>query len=189
MIFYVYYKSRSKKQIKQLGFIFLLFIFLGSSSVRLVYAQTVPTQVTNVAISFPYCNNGTCSYSQGKCAWDTITGATGYNVIVTAVSANTQVLNLQASASTSSAFPVATSDTYKCDVAAVNSYGTGAVGTSSLLCSTEGVATTTTTTTIAVVTTTVPPIRTVAPTGSNSLVWLGFAGFAMVIISFSLLLL
>lgn len=176
------------------GVISVILLIFSSSilfSKHLVYAQscTVPTQVTNAAITFPNCVDGTCNYAQGSCSWSAVTGATGYNVIITAVSTNTQVLNQLAYTSTTTTFPVTTSDTYRCDVSAVNSCGTGTVGTSSLLCNTEFVASPTVT---GVPTTTIPasaPRVTMVPTGSNDFVWSGFAGFAMIIIGFSILLL
>ena len=181
--------------------ILLIFNSLTPSSAPLAYAQscTLPVQVTNAVITFPYCVNGNCNFAQGSCSWNALTGATGYNAIITAVGTNTQVLNQQAYTSTTLAFPVATSDTYRCDVSAVNSCGAGPVATSSLLCNTEFVATptptsTSTTTSLPtqVVTTGVPtsiPPVTLPPTGSNISVLLGFAGFVIVAIGFSMLLL
>lgn len=178
--------------------IFLVFYNLTSSSARLAFAQscTVPVQVANVAITFPNCESGNCNYTQGKCSWDALTGATGYNLTITAVNANRQVLNQQAYTSTSLAFSVATSDTYRCDVSAVNSCGTGPVGTSSLLCTTEFVVTPTPTPTVTSVPAqgitpgaqTNPPV-TLPPTGSNTLVWSGFAGFIIVVIGLTMFLL
>jgi len=175
--------------------VFLFFYSLLISPIHLAYAQscTVPVQVTNVAIVFPNCVNGTCSYSQGSCSWAALSGATGYNVIITAVGTNTQVLNQQAYTSTTLAFTVATSDTYRCDVSAINSCGTGSVGTSSLLCKTDFVPTPTPTPTIvptSVIVTVIPtsvPLPTLPPTGNNITIWLGFAGFAMIAVSIALL--
>ena len=175
--------------------VILIFNFLMPFSPHVVYAQTctVPVQVTGVAIVFPNCPNGACSYSQGSCSWTAVTGATGYNAIITAVTANTQVLNQQAYTLTTLAFPVATSDTYRCDVTAINSCGTGVVGTSSLLCSTEFVVTPTLTpTSVPVPTAANIPTKIplpMAPTGSNDLILPGFAGLVMVAIGFSMLLL
>ena len=183
-----------KKMILGLGVLlvmFLIFNKLTTSSVPLVNAQcALPTQVTGVVVTYPYCDNGTCSYTQGKCSWDTLSGATGYNVIVTNIGTSAQVLNLPAYTSTSSAFPVATSATFRCDVTAINTCGVGAVvGTGSLLCNTELVPTTTTTTISVTTTRAASPITTLPPTGSNTIALIGFAGLVMIIISFSLLLL
>lgn len=169
----------------------LFFYNLSLSPARFTHAQscTVPTQVQNVSITYPNCVDGNCNYTQGNCSWDALTGATGYNVVVTAVGTSTQVLNQQAITPISSIFTVSASDTYRCDVSAVNACGTGAIGTSSLLCNTELVPTTTTTTTTTVPapTTITVPQPTLPPPGSNAFI-LGFAGILMIIISFSLFL-
>jgi len=169
---------------------------LMPSPLHLAYAQcTAPVQVTGVAIVFPNCASGTCNLTQGSCSWTAVTDATGYNVVITAVSTNTQVLNQQAYTSTTLSFPVTTSDTYRCDVSAVNSCGTGTVGTSSLLCKAEFVVTPTVTVTsapaqpIATAAPTSAPRPTMAPTGSNTLIFSGFAGLVMVAIGFSMLFL
>ena len=177
-------------------FAILLFFYYSSTfPVQLAHAQTctLPTQVQNAAITYPNCDSGgNCNYAEGKCSWDTLANATGYNVVVTTVGASTEVLNQQAITSVSVAFPVATSDTYKCDVYAVNSCGTGPVATSSLLCNTDFVPTATPTATPTVIPTTIPtsiPQATLPPTGSNASVWLGFAGLVIIMLSFSFLLL
>ena len=186
-----------KKIILKIGLLIVFVLVLSSLSafsLPLVHAQTctLPTQVQNVAITFPNCEGGTCNYTQAKCSWAAVTGATGYSIVVTAVSTSTQVLNQQVGVVTSQAFTVANSDTYRCDVSAINSCGTGTTGTGSLFCQTEFVPTATPATSTTV---TIPPkvVSTVVPaglppTGPATIVWIGFAGFAIAAIGLSMLL-
>jgi len=122
---------------------------IAPASVPLAHAQTcsVPSQVQNVSITFPSCTGDVCNFTQGSCAWNSVTGATQYQVTVTEVETGTTILTQQFDGSvTSTNFSVHESNTYKCDVAAINSCGTGPTGTASLLCKVDAAVTSTPTT-------------------------------------------
>lgn len=185
----------------KIGLLIVFLLVLNSLSVfssPSLYAQscTLPAQVQNVVITYPNCEAGTCNFTQGRCSWAQVTGATGYSVVITAVSTSTQVLNQQVGAVTSQVFTVATSDTYKCDVSAINSCGTGTAGTSTLYCKVDFVPTLTPTPTPTQGTVIIPttgvttaPAPNIAPPGSNSVIWTALAGFVMIAIGFSAILL
>jgi hypothetical protein len=176
--------------------ILIILCGLRTSFLPKTHAQcSVPGQVTGVSITYPNCVSGNCNFAQGSCAWVAVTGATTYNVTISAVETSTTILTQSVTSPTVSlAFPVATSSTYKCDVAAVNSCGTGTVGTSSLLCRVDAVASPSPTIAPTVAPTATPTVTpSIAPViespGSNILSILGFSGLILIAISFSLLLL
>ena len=99
----------------------------------------VPAQVSNVQISFPYCDsNNQCSFVQAECKWDAIPTATSYQLTILEVDTNTVVKNELITGATNVVFPVTQNKTYQCDVAAINACGeSGPVGTNSLLCAVD----------------------------------------------------
>jgi len=151
------------------GIISLLFIINISSPlssvVPVVNAQscTTPSQVQNVLVTFPSCDtSGVCNFTQGSCTWAATTGATSYQVNVTEVETGASIVNTQVTSSvTSEVFNVNQSNTYKCDVSAINSCGTsGPSGSYSLLCKVDAAVT---------VTVTPAPIQPPAPTSPPKL--------------------
>jgi hypothetical protein len=149
-----------------------LFIFQNKeiNPVPAANAQTcpIPAQVTNVAVIFPSCVGTVCNFTQGSCTWATVSGAINYKVMITDVETSAVVPNQQVDpANNSVIFSVAESNTYKCDVSAINSCGaTGAIGTASLFCKVDAAVTTPTPTPTPTVAPTVVPtsMPTVAPT-------------------------
>ncbi|HVT01485.1 MAG TPA: hypothetical protein VHE53_04625 [Patescibacteria group bacterium] len=120
------------------------FIIAGSKSSQYTpqaQAQACPTPSTptNVLVEFPSCVGSQCNFTQAKCSWGSVSGATSYKLVVTEVESGTVVVNEQPSAGTTSKiFNVTANKTYKCDVSAVNSCGaTGAAGSHSLLCAVD----------------------------------------------------
>lgn len=155
-----------------IGALFFLFQNKEINPVPVVNAQTcpVPAQVTNVAVTFPSCVGDVCNFTQGSCTWSTVIDATNYKVIVTDIETGVIVTNQQInSATTSATFPVTQTNTYKCDISAINSCGAiGAVGTASLLCKVDAAVTTTPTPTpIPTLTPTLTPVPVMPVTGSN----------------------
>lgn len=172
-----------------IGALFFLFQNKEINPLSVVNAQTCspPAQVTNVAIIFPSCVGDVCNFTQGSCTWSTVAGATNYKVIITEVETGTVITNQQVGSTvTSIIFSVAESNTYKCDISAINSCGaTGTAGTASLLCKVDAAVTTTPTPT-PTVTTTPTPVPALAPvipvTGNNmSLMILGIVSIMLII--------
>jgi len=126
-----------------------LFSFLQSKNILpapIANAQTCPTpdQVPNVLVTYPSCVGNVCNFTQGSCSWGTVSGTTKNQVTITEVETGTVISDQQVDAATTNlAFPVKESNTYKCDVSAINSCGaTGPAGTNSLLCKVDGAVTT-----------------------------------------------
>lgn len=143
---------------------------------------TTPNQPTGVTLAYPSVVGTQVSYTQALCSWDSVSGASSYNITFTDTDTNTVVQTQTVSSSTTQlVFPVNQGSTYKCDVAAVNSCGTaGAVGTFSLLCQTN-----------AILDTGTPAPSTIAPTLPASLPSTGNSGILIAagIGSFGLILL
>jgi hypothetical protein len=162
---------------------FLLFQNKELNFLQKANAQTctVPAQVTGVSITFPSCVGTSCNFTQGSCSWGAVTGATSYHVVVTEVETNVSKLNQTiATTSASIIFPVTESNTYKCDVSAINSCGTGTTGTASLLCKVDaGVSATPTPTPIPTLTPTPAPV---IPVTGNSTPLMLFGILSMVLI-------
>jgi hypothetical protein len=125
-------------------FVFVVFlVFEQGNSIAEAQTCSLPAQVTGVNITFPSCTGDVCNFTQGQCTWGNVSGATNYQVTVKVVETNATVATQQVSSSiTSLTFPVAQSNTYKCDVSAINSCGTGPSGTASLLCKVDAAVTT-----------------------------------------------
>lgn len=164
-----------------IGLLLLAMFFLVHQKAGEVYAQacTVPAQVPNVAITFPSCNGSNCDFTQGSCSWGSVTDATGYQVTITEVETSRTIQSQQvASTVSTNTFPVAESNTYRCDVTASNSCGSGQAGTASLLCKVDAAVTSTPAATV--------PPATPAPklpvTGSNTPLFL-LAGSALIIVA------
>jgi hypothetical protein len=164
-------------------------------------ACQTPEGIQNVSIDYPYCQGNQCTYSQGGCSWDPVTGVSQYTVTISKVEANT-VVKTESVTTTSTSFPVDSGNTYKCDVAAVNSCGTsGPIGTNQLFCELENfvdeptptVGPTTTQPTVAptvppvIVPTNppyIPPTQAPPPTVGNTsnAIMIGLGSLAMIII-------
>lgn len=149
----------------------LYYVFLHGNTRQVAYAQTctVPSQVPNVAITFPSCTGNNCDFTQGSCSWGAVTGATGYQVTITEVETNRSVQSQQvASSVTTNTFPVSESNTYRCDVAASNACGNGAIGTAALLCKVDAAVTTTPAPTTPPAVPTATPAPRMLVTGSDT---------------------
>lgn len=98
-------------------------------------ACTLPIVPQNVLVEFPGCVGTVCNFTQAKCSWGAVTGALRYQLTITEVETGTVIKNEQPSATTTNViFSVNQNKTYKCDVSAINTCGTGAAGTHSLYC-------------------------------------------------------
>lgn len=140
-----------------LFFLFLQTIKILSLPVANAQSCQTPAQVQNVLVTYPSCVGDVCNFTQGNCSWGSVSGATANHVVITEVETGTTIMDQQLDVSvTSTVFSVKESNTYKCDVSAVNSCGAGVAGTSSLLCKVDGAVTTT------------PPLPTSVPPYTNN---------------------
>lgn len=116
-------------------------------------ACTPPNQVVNVKMDYPANTGGTTyNFTQASCTWDAVSGATSYSIKITQVESSSVVkTDSVPSGTTTYAFTVTPNNTYKCEISAVNSCGTGPAGSDQLLCKTDTIPTT-------------PPSPTEAPT-------------------------
>lgn len=103
-------------------------------------ACTTPAQVSGIAVNYPSCVGGQCSFVEADCAWGAVSDAANYSVKVTEVESNSIVKNVQVqSTATSYTFPVTQGKTYRCEIAAVNACGTaGPAGSAEALCEIDG---------------------------------------------------
>lgn len=108
-----------------------------------VHAQScpLPSVPTNILVEYPGCEGDNCSLVQASCSWGAVAGSTGYQVTITEVDTNTIVRNEQVSSNAVYIFPVTQNRTYRCEVAAINTCGTGPAGQHELLCKVEGLVT------------------------------------------------
>lgn len=101
-------------------------------------AQSCPTpaKVQNVLVEFPSCVGDVCNFTQASCSWNSVAGATKYQVKIFQVESTEVVKDEQVEAAvTRVQFSVVQNKTYKCEVAAINSCGAvGLSGSHSLLC-------------------------------------------------------
>lgn len=128
-------------------------------------ACSLPTQVINVKMEYPGSLGGTSyDFTKATCTWDAVNGATSYSIKITQVESSSVVkTDTVATGTTTYTFAVTANNTYKCEISAVNSCGTGPAGSDQLLCKTDTIPTTAPTVTTAP--TTVP---TVAPTTTTA---------------------
>ena len=120
-----------------------------------------PATPATVTLSYPLCEVGqsgeTCQFDKAGCIWDSVSGASTYNVKVTEVETGA-VIKTDSVAGTQTSFPVVQGRTYNCQVSAVSNCGTvGATNEDSLLCQTDAFVSPTP------VPTSVPPVATPPP--------------------------
>lgn len=96
----------------------------------------IPAQVQNVLVEFPNCVGDICNFTQASCSWNSVAGATKYQLTITEVDTSTIIKNGEEEAAiTRVVFPITQNRTYKCEVSAKNSCGaSGQSGSHSLLC-------------------------------------------------------
>lgn len=97
-----------------------------------------PGTPATVTLSYPFCEAGqsgeTCQFDKAGCVWDSVSGATSYNVKVTEVETGA-VIKSDSVTTTNTSFPVVQGRTYKCEISAVSSCGTvGGSNEDTLLC-------------------------------------------------------
>lgn len=136
-------------------------------------ACTTPGTVTNVKVTYPYCQGNNCSFTQASCTWNAVSGAASYSVKVTEVDTSTVIQNTTMAAPTTiTTFNIVQGRTYKCDVSAVNACGTtGGTGSDSVLCQISGQLQTTaspTTTSASTIAPTAAPTAAPLPCGVTS---------------------
>lgn len=122
-------------------FLFALFsILLSLISVRGAHAQScpLPAAPTNVLVEYPGCSGDNCSLAQASCSWGAVAGATSYSVKITEVDTTTIIKSETVTSNNTYLFPVTQNRVYRCEVAAINSCGTGPAGQHELLCKVEG---------------------------------------------------
>lgn len=100
-----------------------------------------PGTPETVTLSYPLCesvNGGqeTCQFEKAGCVWESVSGASTYNVKVTEVETGATIKSETITAPTvKTSFPVVQGRTYKCEVSAVASCGTsGGTNEDTLLC-------------------------------------------------------
>lgn len=90
--------------------------------------STDPGTVENVSVNYPYINGDEADFTSASCTWDSNINAFQYNLKVTEVDTNSvikeQVVN---SGVLSDVFDVVPNNTYRCEVAAINSAGVAGV--------------------------------------------------------------
>ena len=118
-----------------------------------------PQAPANVHVSFPNCEGDNCSFENASCSFDNVANAATYTVKITEVDTGTEIKSeILTPSTTKIVFPVTNGNTYKCDVAAVNSCGqAGSTASDSKLCVVEGALPTPTP---------VPPTSTPIPTNT-----------------------
>lgn len=130
-----------------------------------------PGTPSTVTLSYPLCEASgsgpeTCQFDKAGCVWDSVSGATKYNVKVTEVETgvviSTDTINAPA---TKTSFSVVQGRTYKCEVSAVNNCGAvGGTNEDSLLCQADAfVSPTPTPTPVPTPTPTPTPVPTPTP--------------------------
>lgn len=97
-----------------------------------------PGTPATVTLSYPLCEGGqngeTCQFDKAGCVWDSVSGASNYNVKITEVETGA-IIKTESVATTKTSFPVVQGRTYKCEVSAVNNCGSvGGTNEDSLLC-------------------------------------------------------
>lgn len=103
-------------------------------------ACQTPETVSGVELSYPSCQGTQCNFTQASCTWAAVNGAASYTISVTQVDSGTVTTTTSVTAPTVTyAFPVTQGQTYRCDIAAVNSCGTsGQVGSAQAVCAVDG---------------------------------------------------
>lgn len=138
------------KKIILLGII--IFVLIGSIGVTLYLTQSSqdnrsgaqqtadeevcpdPSPPSDVLVDYPNCEGGVgtqCDFNKANCTWGDSLDATSYNVTVTQVESNQQVVSETVPSSTTKVvFDVVQKTTYRCTVTAVNTCGGTSVGVS-----------------------------------------------------------
>lgn len=104
-----------------------------------------PSQVSSVKVEFPNCVGSVCNFTQASCSWDSVSGATKYQIKVSQVESGETVKDDQVDAAvTRVEFPITQGKTYRCDVSVINSCGNiSAVASDQLLCQADALIPTT----------------------------------------------
>lgn len=103
-------------------------------------ACQAPGTPGTVTLSYPLCESvgggpETCQFEKAGCEWESVSGATSYNVKVTEVETGSSVASTTITAPiTKTSFPVVQGRTYNCQVTATNSCGAGGMNEDTLLC-------------------------------------------------------
>lgn len=167
----------------------------------------------NVQVSYPNCDGDTCNFFQASCTWNAVTGAENYSVEVIEENTESIVLTQTVPSSTTKVvFDITQGNTYRCEVAGINTCGeAGVLASHSRLCEADALETdptptpvppTPTPTTVAPTATPTPPpadaptptptvpVKTVSPTlappgGAETAIAVG-AGSALLILLGSL---
>lgn len=115
-------------------------ILLSLFTVRAAHAQAscpLPASPTNILVEYPGCQGDNCSLAQASCSWGAVAGATSYSVKITEVDTTTIIKSETVTTNDVYLFPVTQNRTYRCEVSAINSCGTGPAGQHELLCKVE----------------------------------------------------
>lgn len=115
----------------------LLLLVVASSS-ALAQSCPLPTAPTNVLVEYPGCVGDNCSLVQASCSWGAVAGATSYSVKITETDTSTIIKSETVTTNDTYIFPVTQNRTYRCEVSAINSCGTGPASQHELLCKVEG---------------------------------------------------
>lgn len=118
--------------------LFSISYFLLSISSAHAQACPLPAAPTNVLVEYPGCQGDNCSLAQASCSWGAVAGATSYSVKITEVETTTIIKSETVTTNNTYIFPVTQNRTYRCEVSAINSCGTGPAGQHELLCKVEG---------------------------------------------------
>ncbi len=129
-----------------------------------------PGTPATVTTSYPLCEapagggQESCQFDKAGCVWESVSGATSYNVKITEVETGA-IVKSDSVTTTKTSFPVVQGRTYKCEVAALNSCGAvGGTNEDSIVCEIDGFVSPTPTPTVAPVATPVPtPVPTATP--------------------------
>lgn len=118
----------------------LLLLVVASSS-ALAQSCPLPGAPTNVLVEYPGCVGDNCSLVQASCSWGAVAGATSYSVKITETDTSTLIKSETVTTNDTYIFPVTQNRTYRCEVSAINSCGTGPASQHELLCEVEGLTT------------------------------------------------
>ncbi len=164
--------------------------------------ETDPGPVENVSVNHPDVEGDIVDYTYASCTWDSNPAAAKYDLTVTEVDTGQVVLDKEVNSNTTKEkFQIVDGNTYRCEVAAVNSSGiAGIKGVDEQVCATPAAAEPTvapTTPPVVTVAPTVPvssssatPIPTLAPPGSiGTIATVGLGGVILLLIGGALLFL
>lgn len=116
-------------------------LFVLGSAPALAQSCPLPGAPTNVLVEYPGCVGDNCSLVQASCSWGAVAGATSYSVKITETDTSTLIKSETVTTNDTYIFPVTQNRTYRCEVSAINSCGTGPASQHELLCEVEGLTT------------------------------------------------